>query len=105
MLFRSPMEDMRCLEVISRTPQSDGVRACLAGTASCVMIVGLASSLTFVYPERGTAENFWCFCWSLLLTFAEAEARLSLLGHVTAVANPTLPNWTAGVSVRCLRVD
>ena len=57
-------------------------------------------------PERGTAENFsWCSCWSFLLTQAEAEAWLSLLGCVTAVANPTLPNWTAGVSMRCLRVD
>jgi hypothetical protein len=30
---------------------------------------------------------------------------LSLLGPVTAVANLTLPYWTAGVSVKCLQVD
>jgi hypothetical protein len=44
----------------------------------------------------------------LLVPFAdlsEAEAWLSLLGHVTAVANWTLPNWTVGVSGRCLGVD
>ena len=42
---------------------------------------------------RGTAENFsWCSCWSLLLTQAEAEAWLSLLGPITSVANLTLLN-------------
>ena len=46
--------------------------------------------------------NFWHSCWSLLLTQAEVEAWLSLLGHVTAVANLTLLNWTAGVSVKWL---
>ena len=54
-------------------------------------------------PERGTAQNFsWCSYWSLLPTGAEAEAWLSLLSHVTAVANPTLPSWTAGVFLKCL---
>ena len=58
------------------------------------------------FPGSVTAETFsWCSCWSLLPTRAEAEAWLSLLGHVTAVVNPTLPNLTAGVSVRCLPVD
>jgi hypothetical protein len=28
---------------------------------------------------------------------------VSLLGH--AAANPTLPNWTDGVSMKCLLVD
>ena len=57
------------------------------------------------FLERGTVENFWRSCWSLLLTQAEAEAWLSLLGCVTAVANPALPNWTAGLSMKCLRED
>ena len=39
------------------------------------------------FPGRDTAENFsWGSCWFLLLTGAEAEAWLSLLGHVTTVA-------------------
>jgi hypothetical protein len=57
------------------------------------------------FLERGTVENFWRSCWSLLLTQAEAEAWLSLPGHVTTVANPTLLNWTAGVSVKCMQED
>lgn len=36
---------------------------------------------------------------------AEAEAWLSVLGPVTIVAYPILPNGTAGVSVKCLPVD
>ena len=35
------------------------------------------------FPERGTAENSWCTSWSLLLTHAEVEDWLSLLGSVT----------------------
>ena len=35
------------MEGINRTPQSDGDRAWLAGTASCAMLVGLTSSLIF----------------------------------------------------------
>jgi hypothetical protein len=36
------------------------------------------------FPERGLAENFsWCSCWSLLLTWAEAEGCLFLLGSAT----------------------
>ena len=89
------MEDTGCLEGINKIPQSDRDRAWLAGTASCAMLVGL--------PERGTAESFsWCSCWSLLLTPAEAVAQLSLLGLITAIADTALPNWTAGVSVKCL---
>ena len=57
------------------------------------------------FPERGTAETrSWCSFW-FLLTRSEAEAWLSLLGSVTTVANPILPNWTAGGSMRCLQVD
>ena len=42
--------------------------------------------------------------WPLPLSHAEAKALAisAMLCHVTAVANPTLQNWTAGVSVRCL---
>ena len=35
------------MEGINRTPQSDGDRACLAGTASSATLVGLASSLIY----------------------------------------------------------
>ena len=41
------MEDTSCLEGINKTPLSDEERAWLAGTASCAMLVGLASSLIF----------------------------------------------------------
>ena len=52
------------------------------------MLVG-PSELYF--PERGTLEKFFwhsCWPWSLLLISAETEAWLSLLGLITAVANP-----------------
>ena len=42
------------MEGINRTPQSDGDRAWLAGTASCAMLVGLASLLTF--SSQGEAQ-------------------------------------------------
>ena len=87
------------MEGINRTPWSDGDRDWLAGTASCVMLVCLIFADPR-FPERGTAENFsWCPSGSLLLTRAKAEVWLSLLGGVTAVANQTLLNWTAGISV------
>lgn len=60
----SHVEDTWCSEGINRTPQSNGGGAWLAGIASRAMLVGLV------------------FAW------------LSLLGRVTAVASPTLPNWT-----------
>lgn len=44
----------------------------------------------------GTAKNFWCFSWSLLLTGAKPDAWLSSLG---CVAKLTIPNWTAAVSM------
>ena len=65
------MDDTWCLEGINRTPQSDDDRVWLAGTASCTTLVGLKSSWIFPdvhFPEKGTAGNFWCFCWFLLLT-------------------------------------
>jgi hypothetical protein len=71
------MEGTWCMEGRNRTPQGDRDRAWLAGTA-----MGLVSSLIFAsLTERGISENFsWCPSWSLLLTHAEAEAWLSLLG-------------------------
>jgi len=46
--------------------------------ASYAMLVGL--------PERGTAKNFsWHPCGFLLLTGAESEAKLSLLGSFSAL--------------------
>jgi hypothetical protein len=45
--------------------------------ASCAMLVGLKSASL---REAQPAENFWHSCWSFLLTCAEAEAWLSLLG-------------------------
>jgi hypothetical protein len=45
------------------------------------------------FPERGTAEDYsWNSSRSFLVTEAEAEAWLSLLGYVTADTNPTLPD-------------
>ena len=93
------MEDIGCLERINRTPWSDRERAWLAGTASCAMLVSVKSLKIFV-SLRHKAENlFWCSCWSVLPTQAKAEGWLSLAGHVTAVANTPLPNWTADVSM------
>ena len=52
------------------------------------------------------AENFWCLSWFLLLPPADsAEAWPFLLGCATAAAILTLLNWTAGISVKCLRAD
>jgi hypothetical protein len=34
-----------------------------------------------------------------------SQDLLDLLGHITAVANPTLLNWSAGVFMKCLQVD
>ena len=97
------------MEGINRTAQSDGDIAWLAVRARCAIIVGLMSSLLFAnlsFLQRDTTENFSkCSYWSLLLTRVEAEAWLSLLNHVAAVANLTLPNWTAGASMRYLQVD
>jgi hypothetical protein len=92
------------LEGINRTPQSDRDRAWLAGTASCAVLMGLSFPLIFT-SLREAQPRTWCSCRSLLLAQAEAEAWLSLLGPITPVANPTLPNWTAGMSRKCLRVD
>ena len=39
------------------------------------------------------------------MTRAKDEACLSLLGHVTTVANLTIQNWTADICVSCLGVD
>lgn len=72
------MEDMGCLEGVFRTPWSDGDSI---ASGSCIF-----THLHF--PERDS-ENFWGSSWSLLLTGAEAEAWLSLLGCVIAIAN-----WT-----------
>ena len=59
-------------------------RAWLAGTASCTMLVCLIFA-DLHFSERDTTGNFsWCPSRSLLLTQAEAEAWLSLLGRVTA---------------------
>ena len=61
------------------------------------------------FSEKGTAENFWCSSWSLLLAHVKAEACLSLLGHATTadscLLSQLLLNWTAGVSMKCLQVD
>jgi hypothetical protein len=47
------VEDTGCLEGINGTPQSDGDRAWRVGTASCAMLVGLMSSLSFPLPLVG----------------------------------------------------
>ena len=87
------------MEGINRTPQSDGDRPWLAGTANCATLVGLTSSLIFTSLREAQLRTSWCSCWSLLLTGTEAEAWLSLLGHVTTVAYLTLLNWTVEVFV------
>ena len=63
----------------------------------------MLGGLHLYFPERHSQELLRV---SLLVPpDEEAEAWLSLLGHVTTVPNLTLPNWTAGVSVWCLLVD
>jgi hypothetical protein len=55
-------------------------------TELAVLLLWVFAYLRF--PERGIDKNFsWCSCCSFLLTQAEVEAWLSLLGHATAVAN------------------
>ena len=50
--------------------------------------MGLESLLIFVSLRETQLRNFsWCPSGSLLLTGAEAEAWLSLLGPVTVAAN------------------
>jgi hypothetical protein len=59
----------------------------LAGRAGCAML-GSHIFADLRFAERGTVKNFsWhsCWPWALLLTSAEAEAWLSLLGGVTTV--------------------
>jgi hypothetical protein len=84
------MEGIWCLVGISRSPQSDGESlACCYSLLCSVWVCG--SSLFF--PERGIAKNFsWCSWWSLLLTWPEAEAWLSLLGSATT-AGSCLLSW------------
>ena len=60
---------------------------------SCTMIVGLASLLIFTVLREAQARTFpgtWCLSGSLLLTCAEAEAWLFLLGYATTAADLTL---------------
>ena len=65
------------------------------------MPVGPSLCWSLLPRERGTAENFsWHSCWSFLQTWAWLF-WLFLLGHATAAANPTLPNWTSVISVNC----
>jgi hypothetical protein len=78
--------------------------------ASCAPLVDLFLVFAALhFSERGTAKNSQRSSRSLLLTCAEAEAWLALLASATRCwflfAVPTLPYWTAGVSVKCLRVD
>ena len=71
------------MEGIKRTPQSDGDRGWLPGTASCTRFVDLASLFIFAVL-KGTTKNFsWPPSESLLLTQAKAETWLSLLVSVT----------------------
>jgi hypothetical protein len=89
-------------EGINRTPQTvtEGELGLLIELSMQCLLCNACGSTTTIFIDlcfvrRGTAGNFsWCSCWpwSLLLTQAEAEAWLSLLGHVTSLANPTLPN-------------
>jgi len=97
------MKEMLYLEGTNRTPQGDRERPWLAGTANSATPMGFQSLLIIIFPEIDTIENFsWCYCLSALLTQAEAEGWLSLLGLVTTVAELTLTNWTAGISLNCL---
>ncbi len=58
------------------------------------------------FSEKGIDQSLsWCSFWFLLLTGAESEAWLSLLGFVTTVASPTLLNWIFGVSMKGLWVN
>ena len=81
------MEDMRYLEGINRTPQSNGDRALILGITSFTMLVDLISSLTFASlrePQmRTSSDPVGPACWHKL--------RLRpgyLLCLVTTVANP-----------------
>ena len=80
-----------------------GEKAWLACTASCITLVGPASSLIFTFLKEAQLRTSPGVPVSPSCCIgAEAEAWLSLLGHATTVANLTLLNWTAGVAMKCL---
>jgi hypothetical protein len=87
------MEDMGCLEGRNRTQCCDRNRAWLAGTAN---------SIPWERHSQRTSPGVPCgpSCW-----FKPRLRPGCLLGPVTAVADLSLLNWTAGASERCLRVD
>jgi hypothetical protein len=83
---------------------SDRGRARLAyGASLCNPCWSLVC--TDLYWERHSQELLLMFLLVPLVDLCQAEAWLSLLDHITAVANPILPSWTAGVSVKCLQMD
>jgi hypothetical protein len=98
------MKDTWCFEGINRTQQT-------VMEAELGLLIELAVQCLWVFPdlcfpEKGTASTFsWHHFLSLLVTWTKTEARLPLLSSVSAVANLTLPNWTACLSVKCLQVD
>ena len=59
----------------------------------------LESLLIFASLREAQPRTSGLLLWFLLLTQAEAEAWLSLLGSAAASAIPTLLKWTAGVFV------
>lgn len=86
------VEDTCCLEDINRTrgTVTEAELGLLIELLCRACVSPVFTDLHFA--ERGTAENSCRSSWSLRLTGAEAEAWLSLLGHVTTFTNPTSLN-------------
>ena len=79
---------------------SDGGCAWLAYRASCATILSLESML--IFPSLREAQPRT----PVFLLVPPADLSLAVsAGSLTAVANPTLLNWTAGVSMKYLLVD
>ena len=96
-------KDTWCLEGVS-TGLKDRDRGLvwLACEASSAMLLGLSSSLISTLLREtqprtpGVPVGLDPFCWLVSIQWGLA---------VTAAAILTLPNWTAGGSLKCLQVD
>jgi hypothetical protein len=101
----SSVEDVWYLEGIKRTRWTVTETELGLPVERAVQLLLVSGFHWFWFHCERHSQNFWHSCWSLLLTLAKAEAWLSLQGPTTAAAILTLLNWTADISVKCLRVD
>ena len=73
----------------------------LGGRTSSARFIGIKSLLIFALLRDPQLESLLV----LPVDSADlAEAWLFLLDHATTAAIPTLPNWTAGISMKSVHV-